>query len=99
MYSKHYIYSPQPPRFEEHRDFGWNSCMLFITALVLLTLYTLLPAVSLVLALTVITGVATLGTLIALYSLAYGKIWLSKVYATCGLMGNLCLLLWLLLSL
>jgi hypothetical protein len=98
MYTE-YSYVPAPVRHETKWHFGWNSCLLFMANLALLAFYTIVPDVSLRFELASITLIATLGVLSALSSIIFGKFWLSKVYATCGLIGNICLLLWLLLSL
>jgi len=57
MYTE-YTYVPPPVRHETKWHFGWNSCLLFITSLVLLALYTVVPAVSLRLVLASITVIA-----------------------------------------
>lgn len=99
MYT-HYSYVPDPPvRRESKWHFGWNSCLLFIANVMLLSLYAIAPGVSLQFILAIATFIAVLGSLSAAFSIIFGKFWLSKIYAICGLLGNLCVVLWLLLAL
>ena len=94
----HTKYLSNPFRFENKWHFGWNSCLCFIASLALLTLYALVPELPPALVLSGITAAATFGMLSAMLSLAFDRFWLPKIYAACGLMGNLCVVLWILLS-
>jgi len=95
MYAQYHYAAPLQPKIQWH--FGWNSCLLFIANLMILTLYVLIPGISLRVILAGSTLIGTLGAASATYSLIFSKFWLSKTYATCGLLGNICVVLWLLM--
>jgi hypothetical protein len=101
MYNRYPYPSPsaRPARYESKWHLGWNACLLFLANLMFLALYAIEPGVSLRVLLTVITVVATLGILSATLSIFAGEFWLSQIYAACGLIGNISVLLWLLLFL
>jgi hypothetical protein len=98
MYT-YYRYAPTPVRHETKWHFGWTSCLLFLANLFLLAVYSIVPEIPVRLALASITIVSALGILSATVSIVFGKFWLSKTYAACGLMGNTGVLLWILLLL
>ena len=82
----------------EIRQYGWNSCLLLLANLALIVLYAVAPRVPFNTLLNVISAIALLGIFNAVISLVRARFWISKMYAACGLLGNLCLPLWLVLT-